>query len=173
MSKLRIVGSLAGASAMVLLGAGVASSALCAHWESLPSTPSGQEVTVAFRTFLPLATGEGGYRLEPRPFPQYPFRVRAVAPNGTANDVAVSPGSGNRWVGRFVPGQEGSWSVRIVNLSGSEPKCYRDGRLRVGDLPANRLWVGVAVATALAALTGLALLLRGRWRASDAEHLLP
>jgi hypothetical protein len=163
-SKLRMAGSLAAAVGIVLVGAGVASSALCARWELLPSTPESHRVIVAFRTYLPVSTEDGGYTLEPHSFPSYPFRVLALPPDGAAIEVAVSPERGDRWVGSFVPATAGSWTLRITNLRGSEARCYRDGLLRVGDTRQRNLWIGIVAAVAVATSAGLLLARRSRRR---------
>jgi hypothetical protein len=109
-----------------------ASAALCARWNDPATVSADSTASISFRTFAPIATRDGGYRLEPFAF-DYPFRVSAISPEGRSESVRVAPSSEDSltWQGAFVPDQPGTWGLVIENLRGSETKCYEDASLRV------------------------------------------
>ena len=87
----------------------------------------------SFRTYIPVSTDGKTYKLEAHPFPDYPFRVRAVSPTGTLVTVAVAPSDEDtsQWLGQFTPDQTGSWTLHIVNLADADAACYSDMPLAV------------------------------------------
>jgi hypothetical protein len=82
---------LASLSAVVL--AHPATAALCATWDPPAPGVVGASASVSFRTSVPVATTGDDYVLEPHAFPDYPFRVRALSPDGAASKVSMSPDS--------------------------------------------------------------------------------
>ena len=135
MRRFSLIGSLVftafGLAAMV---AGPASAALCARWDPPDPAAVGNSSSVSFRTYIPVSTDCGStYKLEAHPFPDYPFRVRAVSPTGTVVTVAVAPSDEDtsQWLGQFTPDQTGSWTLHIVNLADADAACYSDMPLAV------------------------------------------
>jgi hypothetical protein len=54
-------------------------------------TRHGSSAEVGFETFVPLCVERNKYSLAPHAFPEYRFRVSAVAPDGTEIPVDVHP----------------------------------------------------------------------------------
>ena len=106
--------------------------ALCVEWQRPARAHAREEVRVALRTLVPLASGE--YR--PRAFPDYPFRAVLAAPDGTTRPLAMtrSERDPGLWLASFTPSRAGRWSVRIANFEEggpTEPACYRPLTIRV------------------------------------------
>jgi hypothetical protein len=138
--------------------------ALCARWDSPAPGVAGEPLAITFETFAPISTGGDEYRLEPHPFTDYPFRVVAVSPDGDEVKGRVEPAGDIRWTGTVTPTSPGRWTVRIINLHGSDPECYEDAFMQVAEPP--RSWTSVIViALALAAALGaVTVLVLGRRR---------
>ncbi len=158
------------AAVLVIGDAGPASAALCARWSDHPGTVSADSAaSISFQTFVPVSTRDGRYRLDPFAL-DYPFRVRAISPDGRIEPIRVAPSSENAqtWRGSFVPNQSGTWSLAIENLTGSEAECYEDASLRVvaapGPTPASPA-VTLGLAGLVIALVTLIVLFVGRRRA--------
>jgi hypothetical protein len=144
--------------------------ALCAKWELPPSALPSQTVWIAFRTYVPfMAPTSTGYRLRPYAVPNYPFRVRAIAPDGKALPIRMRPtADATRWRGAMTPGLPGRWTLRIVNFNGADSACYSDVVLTVrGEKaqPSGSHWLALTVIVGAVALgAGVLATLRRRRR---------
>lgn len=109
-----------------------ASAALCARWIDSGRTVSPGQVTVTFRTFAPISTGGDQYRLVRHAF-DYPFRVAVTSPSGQTNKVRVSRMASDEglWSGALDAREPGLWRLTIINLEGSDRKCYENGEFSV------------------------------------------
>jgi hypothetical protein len=126
-------------------------------------------VLVSFRTYAPIAKGRDDVTLKPWAVPDYPFRVRALSPEGQRSTVRVAPSSSDDrvWVGSLTPDQEGAWTLMILNFPGADASCYEDAVLTVeqtqqkqGNPALTYAAIGLLV---IGGFAGFALL---RWRRS-------
>jgi hypothetical protein len=70
-----------------------ASAAMCARWDRRTGVVAlGSPVPVSFRTYVPTAKRPDDLTLKPWAFPEYPFRVRALSPEGKRSTVPVARG---------------------------------------------------------------------------------
>ena len=163
----RVIGLIAVVFAAGVVVARPASAALCAKWDPPETTAAGTSAIVSFRTHVPISTNGDDYTLEPHAFPDYPFRVQAISPNGTAVDVSMAT-TGNdvlRWSGEFTADQGGSWTLIILNLQDADAPCYADMLLLVTEEATSRtLEYALVGLVALAAIGGFAVLRRRRVR---------
>lgn len=117
-------------AAVVVSGAVVpaASAAMCVRLFTQPCTGVvGVPMVVGLRTYAPYPDG-----LRPWIVTGYPFRVRAVAPNGRVYRVSIRPGHANLWAGSFSFPVRGVWTVRVDNFGPRYPKgCGETLRLRI------------------------------------------
>jgi hypothetical protein len=135
-----------------------ARAALCLRWESPPRANPGQRVAVAFRTLIPLASGE----LKPHATLDYPFRVEAVSPSGETQNLQVAPTADPQlWRGLFVAAEAGAWVVRVANFEEGavDRSCYRPLVFQVGDASGGSGWWRWAV-IATGALLAVAVAFR-------------
>jgi hypothetical protein len=109
------------------------SAALCAKWDPPAPVAVGSAASISFRTYVPVSGNGDPYNLKPRAFPDYPFQVQALSPEGGASriDVAPSPEDDRVWVGNLTPDREGAWTLTIVDLQGADVDCYTDSILSV------------------------------------------
>lgn len=136
-----------------------ARAALCLCWEAGPPASPGDRVVVAFRTLIPLASGE----LKPHPTPDYPFRVEAVSPGGDAHEIRVAPTADPHvWLGSFVAARAGEWTVRVANFEQGavDPSCYQPLVLEVTESSAGWGWWPWAAIGSSAILVGAIALRR-------------
>jgi len=140
--------------------------AYCAEWAEPPHVEVGETISVSFRTYVPIASGGDRSTLEPRPIADYPFSVRAVAPDGSARSIDVdrSTESDLDWVGSLTPDQDGAWTLTISNFQASDPACYVDATLMVEEASGHRppTVLAVVLASILGAAGALALVLARR-----------
>lgn len=161
----KVVPSLVAVFLSVIVLARPASSALCARWELPQAVVVGTTASISFRTYVPVSTNGEDYTLEPHAFPDYPFRVRASAPDGTTSRINMStdPGDDQVWVGSLTPDRPGRWTLSITNLQGGDAVCYKDATLAVeqeAGMPP--VYVGVGLVGILLGLAGFILARRRR-----------
>lgn len=117
-------------AAVVVTGAGApaAGAAMCVRLFTQPrTTVVGVPTVVGLRTYAPYPDG-----LRPWIVTRYPFRVRAVAPNGRVYRLSIRPGQDNLWVGSFTFPLRGMWTIRVDNFAPRYPKgCGEILRLRI------------------------------------------
>ncbi|MEX0984759.1 MAG: hypothetical protein WD096_06880 [Actinomycetota bacterium] len=167
----KIIASLVLATASGLVFTAPASAALCARWDPPPQADEGTQVLVSFRTFVPVSTTGDDYTLEPHAFPDYPFRVQAVAPNGTISVIRMYARSDDErvWTGSFTPSQEGAWTLTIANLQGGDAACSIDATLSVekGSGINAASYVLIALGVIVVGLAGFELVRRRRSHAES------
>jgi hypothetical protein len=136
---------------------------MCAKWDP----PTGvvtlsSPVLLSFRTYAPIAKDPDDITLKPWAFPNYPFKVRAVSPEGQRSTVSVAPSSPDDgvWVGSLTPDREGAWTLTILNLEEADAPCYADAIITVeknrqeqGNRALTYAAIGVVVVGALAGFT--------------------
>ena len=131
-------GWLLGVSVLVGL-IGVPSGAMAALGTNVTVSPAvaapGQIVEVQLRTYLPYEADALDLELPPGypapsgllyvlyPVPDYPFRVTATGPDGTARtlDLTLDPADPTLWRGTLQPDAAGQWLVRVENLTPDTP----------------------------------------------------
>jgi hypothetical protein len=153
---------LASLSAVVL--AHPATAALCATWDPPAPGVVGASASVSFRTSVPVATTGDDYVLGPHAFPDYPFRVRALSPDGAASKVSMSPDSVDDrvWRGSLTPDRQGRWTLIITNMQESDTACYTHAVLVVHGEAGDRTptYVTVGVVMVLGGIAGFTLFRR-------------
>jgi hypothetical protein len=161
-----------GALGVGIIVASPASAALCARWDPPEAASRGRSASISFGTYAPVSTGGATYRLEPHPFPDYPFRVLAVSPTGSGVSVDVAPtdSDGSQWSGAFTPDEGGSWTLQIANLADADAACYADIPLDVTEASwGSRLIYAMIGLTMVALIGGLVILGRRRARVRAAS----
>ena len=166
----------------VVLLAARADAAMCIQWRSSTTSAVGATADIVLETYVP--TG-GGSRLRPQRVSEYPFKVTAVAPDGQARPIVVTPDtSGYAWRGQLQVETPGQWTVRVDNFNGDTP-CGPVLRIVAGggavaapltlpierqdadpasapDQRSSKTWATAGVGALVAA--AIALLVRGRRR---------
>lgn len=137
---LAVISLAVGSLGVVVVSASPASAALCAKWDPPVQGVVGSVASISFRTYVPISTDGDAYTLEPRAFPDYPFKVHAISPQGATSMIEMAPGAEDdrRWLGDLTPDHEGPWTLTIVNLQGGDALCYGDAILMVERGPRSR-----------------------------------
>jgi hypothetical protein len=135
---------------------------MCVKWVQPGSVVVGSATTVSFRTFVPISGRGDSFTLTPYAFPDYPFDVQVLSPDGGAQGLEMTPSSGDDqlWVGSLAPDQTGPWTLTIANFDGGDT-CYTDAVLMVEEKTSGVTLTFVTVGTA-AILLGLAVWLATR-----------
>ena len=129
---------------MALVGAlsGAAKGAMCIRMTLSPPSPEvGQVAILEITTFVPYLDGSGELQIKPETLPTYPFRVRAIRPDGEAVTVPVekSRRDPKLYVGHILIDRVGEWQVHVLNFEAEggpeEARCYSDLRAMVRDAP--------------------------------------
>ena len=111
--------AVSGIAAIALLVAPTALSALAVQLKIAPERPRvGNRITLNLRTFAPILdeTQPCGFRPEPWRL-SYPFRVQAVAPDGTAYPIRVRQSDDNLYLGSLrLARKAGSWKIQVLNF---------------------------------------------------------
>ena len=162
--RIEMLPSLLLAFLSVIVLARSATAALCARWDPPAPGAVGSPVSISFRTYVPVTTSGDDYVLEPHAIPDYPFRVQALSPDGTASKVRMSPDSdGDRvWKGSFTPDRRGRWTLIITNIQGSDTACYTNAVLTVDGEAGGRAptYAAIGLVVILGGITGFAWLRR-------------
>jgi hypothetical protein len=142
---------------------------MCAKWDPPTGAPTvGSPMILSFRTYAPIAKGLEDVTLKPWAFPEYPFRVRALSPEGKRSTVPVAPSSSDDrvWIGSFTPDREGAWTLMILNFPGADASCYADAVLTVEQTQQERgnpaLTYAAILLVVVGGLAGVVLLRRRR-----------
>jgi hypothetical protein len=115
----RAISVLVVAASATAFATGDASAKLVVRLTVVPKRPAvGTTLTLFLRTYVPYvdAARPCGFRLGPWRV-SYPFRVQALAPDGTAYRVRVRQDQANSYVGQLrLPHKQGKWSIRVLNF---------------------------------------------------------
>jgi hypothetical protein len=96
-----------------------ASAAMVVRLSIAPATPLvGATLTLSLRTYAPVTDVSLPCGFRPQPWRvSYPFRVQALAPDGTAYRIPVRQDRENLYTGQLhVPHKPGRWTVRVLNF---------------------------------------------------------